>query len=194
MVRQLTPYEKTHLSRFGRSGIDLSCLGEMPVEYITGQVEFMDRVFNIDKRGLIPRIETEELVELVLKRIKQARVSARPIRLAEVGTGSGVIGVSLALELQSIGQPFELYMSELSSQALDLAKTIDDQEIFIIGGGEIFKQSMEQNLIDKLYVTKVKGDFSAEIFFPPYPSFKRVEYRKSGKENSYEYEFLELVK
>src|SRR3989344_3342213 len=72
------------------------------------------------------------------------------------------------------------------TDALDLAKTIDDQEIFIIGGGEIFKQSMEQNLIDKLYVTKVKGDFSAEIFFPPYPSFKRVEYRKSGKENSYE--------
>src|SRR3989304_7950332 len=50
--------------------------------------------------------------------------------------------------------------------ALDLTKTLDGKEIFIIGGGEIFKQAMEQNLVDKLYVTKVKGDFSAEIFFP----------------------------
>src|SRR3989344_2019914 len=46
--------------------------------------------------------------------------------------------------------------------ALDSAKTLDDKEIFIIGGGEIFKKEMEQKLIDKLYVTKVKGYFSAE--------------------------------
>ena len=39
-------------------------------------------------------------------------------------------------------------------------------EIFIIGGAEIFRQAMEQNLVDKLYITKVQGDFHADIFFP----------------------------
>ena len=78
--------------------------------------------------------------------------------------------------------------------ALDLTKTLDGKEIFIIGGGEIFKQAMEQNLVDKLYVTKVKGDFSAEIFFPPYSLFKRSVFEQKGRENDYHFTFLELLK
>jgi len=78
--------------------------------------------------------------------------------------------------------------------ALDLAKTLDDKEIFIIGGGEIFKQAMESGMIDKLYVTKVKGDFNAEIFFPEYTSFNKVVFEQSGKESNYDYQFLELLK
>ena len=123
MIRQLTPYEKTHLSRFGRLGIDLSSVGEMPVEYITGQVEFRERVFKIDERALIPRIETEELVGLVLENLQKTNNGPAPIRIAEVGTGSGVIGISLALDLQTAGQSFELYMSDLAPEAVELAKT-----------------------------------------------------------------------
>ena len=78
--------------------------------------------------------------------------------------------------------------------ALDLAKTFDDQEIFIIGGGEIFKQAIQQNLVDKLYVTKVKGDFGAEIFFPEYPSYAEEVFREQGKEGNFDYIFLELLK
>ena len=80
------------------------------------------------------------------------------------------------------------------SSALELARSLDDQEIFIIGGGEIFKQAMEQNLVDKLYVTKVQGDFGAEIFFPPYPSFKKIVFEQEGRENDWHYTFLELLK
>ncbi len=123
MIRQLTPYEKTHLGRFGRLGVDLSTVGEMPVEYITGQVEFMGRVFKIDERALIPRIETEELVGLVLENLQKTNNGSAPIRIAEVGTGSGVIGISLALDLQTAGQSFELYMSDLAPEAVELAKT-----------------------------------------------------------------------
>lgn len=77
--------------------------------------------------------------------------------------------------------------------ALKLAKILDDREIFIIGGGEIFKTAMDQGLVDKLYVTKVKGDFSAEIFFPPYLQFKQVVFSQNGKEGDYDYEFIELI-
>ena len=68
-------------------------------------------------------------------------------------------------------------------------------EIFIIGGGEIFKQALEQNLVDKLYVTKVKGDFNAEIFFPEYEHiFTKVITSRSDLEGDYRLEFLELAK
>ena len=78
-------------------------------------------------------------------------------------------------------------------EAIKLAQTKDDKEIFIIGGGEIFKQALEQNLVDKLYVTKVKGDFKAEIFFPKYAHiFTKVITSRSDLEGDYQLEFLEL--
>ncbi|MBU2051956.1 dihydrofolate reductase [Patescibacteria group bacterium] len=81
------------------------------------------------------------------------------------------------------------------AEAIELAKTKDQNEIFIIGGGEIFKQALEQNLVDKLYLTKVAGDFNAEIFFPEYQQiFTKVVSSKQGNEGNYQLEFLELEK
>jgi len=57
-------------------------------------------------------------------------------------------------------------------------------EIFIFGGGEIFKEASEKNLVDKLYLTKVEGDFQADTFFPDYSEFKKVVFEKSGQEGS----------
>lgn len=80
-------------------------------------------------------------------------------------------------------------------EGLDLAKTKDQTEIFIIGGGEIFKQALEKNLVDKLYLTKVAGDFNADIFFPSYDQiFTHIISRKAGTEGDYKFEFLELEK
>jgi len=77
-------------------------------------------------------------------------------------------------------------------EAIKTAKA-EAGEIFIIGGGEIFKQAMEQNLVDKLYLTKVSGDFNAEIFFPEYEStFTKVITSRSDLEGDYQLEFLEL--
>jgi len=66
------------------------------------------------------------------------------------------------------------------------------EEIFIIGGGEIFKQAIEQNLVGKLYLTKVKGDFNAEIFFPPYAHiFTKIIASRSDLEGDYQLTFEE---
>lgn len=68
-------------------------------------------------------------------------------------------------------------------------------EVFIIGGGEIYRQALEQNLVDKLYLTKVSGDFNAEIFFPEYEAiFTKVVSSKKDAEGDYQLEFVELEK
>ena len=72
------------------------------------------RDFLTDARALIPRPETEELVEMVLKKIPD-----HPVRILDMGTGSGVIGVTLALELKE--RAGEVVLADISPQALDLA-------------------------------------------------------------------------
>ena len=78
--------------------------------------------------------------------------------------------------------------------AINFAKTKDKTEIFIIGGGQIYNQALKDNLAQKLYVTKVKGDFKADTFFPPYPQFKKIISKTKDSEKDYQLEFLELEK
>lgn len=66
-------------------------------------------------------------------------------------------------------------------------------EIFIIGGAEIFRQAMEQNLVDRLYITKVAGDFQADVFFPDYSRFKLLK-KTDYTENNYNFSFYVFEK
>lgn len=68
-----------------------------PLQYITGEVEFYGRAFNVDQRVLIPRPETELLVEQALAYLAEKTIE-RP-RVLDIGTGSGVLAVTLAAEL-----------------------------------------------------------------------------------------------
>jgi len=127
--RKLSPYEQTHLARFGKRNINIDEYGETPVEYITGKAEFYGRVFSINPDVLIPRVETEELVDFGLTEIehfiKTGSVDDQ-IVLADVGTGSGVIGITMNLELdakypnQKIKN--KIYISDISDKEIAVAK------------------------------------------------------------------------
>jgi release factor glutamine methyltransferase len=84
-----------------------------PLQHLLGSWEFFGRTFKTDPRALIPRPETERLVEIVLSRAGAARGKA-----VDVGTGSGVIAVTLALE----NPRFELVAIDIAEAALDLAR------------------------------------------------------------------------
>ena len=80
-----------------RRGLQRVARGE-PVQYVLGQWDFRKLTLKVDRRALIPRPETEQLVDLVLKS-PQVRASAKPL-IIDVGTGSGCIILSLAGEVQ----------------------------------------------------------------------------------------------
>lgn len=65
-------------------------------------------------------------------------------------------------------------------------------EIFIFGGGEIFKEALPQT--DRLYLTVVEGDYGADTFFPDYSEFKHVLKEEKGEDGGYKYTFLDLEK
>ncbi len=86
----------------------------MPSQYITGHQEFWGLDFVVSPAVLIPRPETEHLVETI---VELARDIARP-KLVDVGTGSGCIALALAHELKDA----EVYAVDLSAEALEVAR------------------------------------------------------------------------
>lgn len=89
-----------------------------PVAYITGVREFYNRAFAVTPAVLIPRPETETLVEVALRRIKEVSDGGEPT-VADLGTGSGCIAVTLAAELPSL----RVVATDASGAALDTARS-----------------------------------------------------------------------
>ena len=84
----------------------------VPLQYILGETEFFGLMFQVDERALIPRPETEILVEMVLKS------AAGQMKILDIGTGSGCIAVSLAKFLPEA----QIDALDVSFEALSLAK------------------------------------------------------------------------
>lgn len=75
-------------------------------------------------------------------------------------------------------------------EVLEEAKKLDD-EVFIIGGGQIYNLSLPH--ADKLYITEVDEEVpDADTHFPDYSEFKKVVYERDSQDENYKYKFLEL--
>ncbi|MGA9042587.1 MAG: peptide chain release factor N(5)-glutamine methyltransferase [Terriglobales bacterium] len=117
--RELTPEE---LRRY-EDALEKRASG-VPAQYITGHQEFWGLDFLVTPAVLIPRPETEHVIETVLARVGQASVgrtllSAHSHHIVDVGTGSGCIAVTLAKELPNA----EIHATDISPAALEVART-----------------------------------------------------------------------
>ncbi len=123
-----------------------------PIEYITNKVSFYSREFFIEKGALIPRPETELLVDEVVKNLKDFHDNK--LCIAEIGTGSGTISILLALLLPKV----KIIATDISKDALNIAKI------------NIKKYALEDRI--KLYHTSylngIDEDTDIIVSNPPY--------------------------
>jgi len=89
----------------------------VPTQYLTGKQEFWGLEFEVTPAVLIPRPETEHVVEVALERLGQNR-TREPLRIADVGTGSGCIAIALARELPAA----QVFATDISAPALEVAR------------------------------------------------------------------------
>lgn len=92
-----------------------------PVAYVTGQKEFYGLDFFVDERVLVPRPETELLVEKALEYLKEARRYKEKLRMLDVGTGSGNIAVAVAANFDCDAIA-EIEAVDISEGAVEIAK------------------------------------------------------------------------
>jgi release factor glutamine methyltransferase len=90
----------------------------VPAQYITGHQEFWGMDLIVTPAVLIPRPETEHVIETVLDFVGRAPSPARPLHIADIGTGSGCIALALAKELPEA----EIHATDISAAALEVAR------------------------------------------------------------------------
>lgn len=89
-----------------------------PIQYIIGNVDFYGNKFLVNENVLIPRFETEELVENTLYYIDKL-FENKNLKVIDLGTGSGCIGITLKLKMPSL----DVTLLDISMKALEVAKT-----------------------------------------------------------------------
>ena len=94
-------------------GIDEIIKGK-PVQYIIGNVDFYGYIINVNENVLIPRFETERLVELTIEKINDMH---KKVSILDIGTGSGCIAITLKKEVDC-----EVDAIDISDEALNIAK------------------------------------------------------------------------
>lgn len=93
-------------------------LERVPVAYLTNHKEFYNRSFFVDKRVLIPRPESETIIELLRPIVHDVAATTTNVRLLDVGTGSGILGITAKLEFPTLS----VTLSDISEDALAIAR------------------------------------------------------------------------
>lgn len=125
-----------------------------PVQYIVGDTDFRSLTLKCDSRALIPRPETEELVDYFLEKLAAIRPAGTPARVLDLGTGTGAIALSVAVERPGA----RVVAVDKSADALALAK--ENFAKVAVPADVVFLQSD--------WFENVAGTFDAIISNPPY--------------------------
>lgn len=135
---------------------------EKPIQYIFGQAYFYGLTFKVNEFTLIPRAETEELVEWIINSVNPSK----PVRILDIGTGSGCIGITLANELPLA----RVTLMDVSDKALEVAKQN------AVSNGV----AVETVLQDVLQLEKLKSQYDIIVSNPPYVrNLEKVEIKKN---------------
>lgn len=153
------------------------CSG-IPTQHLTGKQEFWGLEFEVTPEVLIPRPETEHLIEVALDRLavreiragRQPRLNGENVTLVDIGTGSGCMAVTLAKELSAA----IVYATDISKAALEVAR----RNATRLGVSERI-QFLESNLLEAFAKPQITAHDSRLIDLiisnPPYVSLREAE-------------------
>ncbi|WP_106829480.1 peptide chain release factor N(5)-glutamine methyltransferase [Parabacteroides pacaensis] len=140
-----------------------------PIQYILGQTSFYGSTYLVNPDVLIPRPETEELVDLILKRHQE-----KNIKILDIGTGSGCIAITLAKHLPQA----QVWAADISTKALQTA-----QKNAIRNQAEI--HFIHFNILDPSTKDKIQDNYDIIVSNPPYVLESE---KKTMEKNVLEYE------
>ena len=150
-----------------------------PTQYLTGKQEFWGLEFEVTPAVLIPRPETEHIIEVALERLGprgikinlQTGAPNSPLRVADVGTGSGCLAVALARELPHA----EIFATDISAPALAVAKR--NAARHGVPNRIHFEQAdlLENHLHDSQVTTHESRPFDLIVSNPPYVARNEVD-------------------
>ena len=123
-----------------------------PLAYIVGSKEFFGLALQVDGRVLVPRPDTETLVDWSLERLQLPGL----LQVLDLGTGSGAIALAIAHSLQSAGRPAQITAVDSSTDALDVARD------------NAARLGLTVNFIESAWLAQVTGRFHLIASNPPY--------------------------
>jgi len=148
---------------------------EIPIQYLLGKTSFYGLDFEVNPAVLIPRPETEELVEWIIS-YNQIHKSTNPLRVLDVGTGSGCIAISLANNIPNA----QVFAIDVSETALSTAKK--NAEI-----NEVNVTFIQKNILEVVSLSAVEGlnhKFDIMVSNPPYVrELEKQEIKKNVLDN-----------
>lgn len=130
-----------------------------PVQYVLGEAEFCARIFHVEPRVLIPRIETEELITQVLTSIYGCR---QPLRIMDIGTGSGCIAISIDKALEETNTDYVVDAIDISADAIRIAKGNATQL------GATHTNFIKTDILNEAQMALLSTDYSVIVSNPPY--------------------------
>ena len=125
--------------------------GDKPIQYIIGNVNFYGNKFEVNENVLIPRFETEELVENTINHINQI-FSDKHLKLIDLGTGSGCIGITLKKKIPEL----DVTLLDISTKALEVA-SMNAKNL-----------EVDVTLIQNDMLSNLSGTYDVIISNPPY--------------------------
>ncbi|WP_138433634.1 peptide chain release factor N(5)-glutamine methyltransferase [Winogradskyella algicola] len=134
---------------------------QKPIQYLLGETEFYGLLFKVNDNVLIPRPETEELVDWIIKDVKYKIQNSETIKILDIGTGSGCIAISLAKHLSEA----QVFAVDISESALEVAKENADSN-----GVEVkfIKADILESSLWEGVALRQMGFFDIIVSNPPY--------------------------
>jgi release factor glutamine methyltransferase len=144
---------------------------EIPVQYLLGTTSFYGLEFLVNENVLIPRPETEEIVDWIIEKEKRGKRQEARIKILDIGTGSGCIAISLAKNIPNAA----VFAIDVSQEALETAKKNAENN-------QVSVTFLEKNILETF---DLEQEFDIIVSNPPY--VRNLE-KEEIKKNVLEYE------